>query len=184
MSKLTEEQRIDKATKLAEKLFEADMDKMKNVRNYIKNVYSTAFCANRVLGGGHFPNIIHNALEAESVEELTTLTEKMYKRANNISHLQTLCDLDSFHIKDANIQEKIEVYNELTAIIEYQIMPFETFWAMEYRVNNWNDSVLLDRDFYKYMKSICETYLTATQEFDNLLEECRLEQCKSNTIIL
>jgi hypothetical protein len=181
---LTERQRIEKATKLAEKLFEDNINVLKCRRDYIKNVYSTAFCANRVLGGGHFPNIIHNALEAESIEELTTLTEKMYKRANNISHLQTLCDLDRFHIKDANIQEKIEVYNELTAVIEYQIMPFETFWAMEYRVNNWHDIVLADRDIYKYMKSICETYLTDTQEFDNLLEECRQEQCKSNTIIL
>lgn len=128
------EQQFDRATQLAEEIFDTDINKMMSVRDYIKNTYGRAFCARQIYGGDHFSHIIHNAWEAENVDELPTLTEKCIKRASNINLLWVK--------ENSNMKDEVALYRELGTIFQYQVIPLEIFWAMEYRVKKTMRKVL------------------------------------------
>lgn len=145
--------------KIEKDLYEHIGDLKENA-NFIINVYRTAYTTFYVLGNSCFSQI-YNDTTYKDYEECASLTEKCIKRSKEVVNASYLFE------DDKELFEEFEDMKMLWTIVEYDLLPLEIFWGMEYlNVNDqYYKKVGLDLPVYEYLESIANYYLKQTKKY-------------------
>lgn len=172
---LSWEEKRAEAEKMAEKIFGTDIKALAKIREGIQASHGYSYYSSqRIFGKDRFSSIEYKARHAVDVDSVSTLAEKCIKRNANIEELNQLCEDKKLYTgaSNASRRELISRFVMLWNVIKYQVIDFETFWSMDYRIATEKVHASLgESPIYQYMKRICDIYLANTQQFDNILNQ-------------